>query len=935
MNNNYNNNKLKIGHLNVRSLFTGFEDLTRLITENNFDIFCVSETWLNENISSNIVNIPNYCIFRKDRIGRGGGVGIYIREDIVCREFSLDFGQLEGLEYLCLDIKINKMPLLLGVLYRAPANNINICVNHMDDLLSFLCPQFENIIFLGDINIDQAFENSFAYCMSSYDFTQIIEESTRITGSSEKLIDVIFTNRPDHVLNQGTLNADLISDHRAIFCDLNVTLNRPKPKTITYRNFKNFVYENFLVDLNNVQWDNIFYLDNIEKKVQYLAENILVIFNKHAPYVTSRVTKPYAPWLTDNIKQLMKERKKALSKYEKSKSCSDLLYYRQLRNITVSAIKREKAAYLLFQQNNSNAKDLWKSLKHLNIKQQQNTDIPTYLRKPDEVNSYFSSIFHPLNNCPDTTNWYLSHTFDENITFQFKLPTVTEVQSVIDKLKSNAYGSDEISITMIHLCSVKICKHITHIINCCLESSYFPNKWKISLIKPIPKIKEPKSFNDLRPITLIPTLSKILEKIVQPQIYNYVINNNIISPLQSGFRKGHSTTSVLTNISDNIFRSLDSGKATVLTLLDFSKAFDTLDHSLLCAKLVYFGFDISVVSFFKSYLEGRSQVVVFDDKHSSSRPITSGVPQGSVLGPLLFLIYTADIFTSIKFCNIQCYADDTQLEYSFNVDEINNACFRINSDLHSILQFSIDHNLKLNADKCAAILFCSNKLRDILTTNLNLKLDNHPLSTVHKVKNLGIIFEDNLRFKEHVALLVRKTYVALKLLYTNISLINFKLRKKLCETLVLPILNYGNIVYYSCLDKLTQYRLQKIQNSCCRFVYRLKKFDRVSNKINDLGWLRVDNLYKYHLSVFLKTILQTDSPPYLRGKLVFRHNIHDANLRSINCLSLPRYRSTMFQRSFSYNAVTVFNSITPQLKTLPVNNFRRKVKLYFLSLQQS
>lgn len=933
MNNNQNIYSFKLGHLNVRSLFTGFQTFSALMTDNNFDVFCVTETWLNENIPSDIVYIPNYNFFRKDRAGRGGGVGIYIRDGISCKVvFSDDFPPLEGLELLFLNVKIRNIILLICVIYRAPSSNLFNCVEYMDDVLSFISPQYENIIFLGDINVDQLGENCFGYCLSSYDFSQVISEPTRVTSSSAKLIDVIFINKPEFISNTGVINADLISDHQLVFCSLNITLQKPKPKEVTYRDFKNLSREHFLVDLNSIYWDNIFYINNIDDKVAYLTNNILSLFDNHAPYITSRITKSYAPWLTGNVKFLMKERNKALSKFKKTRHPLDWEYYRQLRNFTVNAIKNEKAAYLLHHQNNYDSKELWKAIRNLNIKNKQNNFIPEHLRTPDDVNNFFSSVFSPLNNCPETNTWYLSNKFNNNLSFSFKLATVEEVQTVISKLKSNAYGSDGICATMIQLCAGVICKYITHIINCALETGYFPQQWKRSLINPIPKNNNPLDFCDLRPITIIPTLSKVLEKIIQVQIYDYVTVNNIISPLQSGFRKGHSTTTVLTDMLDNILRSLDNGYATVLIFLDFSKAFDTIDHSLLCAKLRYYGFDNTSVNFFESYLNNRSQSVVMDNNCSNSCTITSGVPQGSVLGPILFLIYTADIFNSIQFCRIHCYADDSQLDYSFVPNDVNRACENINSDLDSLSAYSKNNNLKLNPNKCAFMLFCSNNIRNRLAAELNLKVYDHSLNIVNKMKNLGLFFENDLRFRDHVALLVKKSYVCLKLLYTNINIINFKLRKKLCETLVLPILNHGFIAYYPCLDKLTQYRLQKIQNSCCRFIYRLRKYDRVSSKILQLGWLKIDRLHEYHLSVFVHKLLATSSPPYLREKINFRYNMHNANLRFINLLSTPHHHTAMFRRSFSYNSVKIYNKISDDLKGLPVNSFRKKIKIYFLSL---
>ena len=383
------------------------------------------------------------------------------------------------------------------------------------------------------------------------------------------------------------------------------------------------------------------------------------------------------------------------------------------------------------------------------------------------------------------------------------------------------------------------------------------------------------------------------------------------------------------NVSDNIITSLDNGLATALVLLDFSKAFDTLDHSLLCAKLNFYGFDPVSVNFFESYLIGRQQKVILDESFSRIAHVTSGVPQGSVLGPILFLIYTSDIFDKVEYSNINAFADDTQISFPFSPKEVERACANINHDLSSIAEYSMSHNLKLNPDKCNALLFCSKRLELSIKSHIQLQINGKAIHITNVARNLGVIFDCRLRFQEHVSLLIKKCYLALRLLYTNEKIINFSLRKKLAESLVLPILNYCIIMYFPCLDKTTQYRLQKIQNSCCRFVFGLRKYDRVSAKIKELGWLTIENAFKYHLAVFVHRLLYTSSPPYLREKLSFRHNVHQLETRYNYKLSVPRFHSTIFTRSFTYCATKLYNSLNDDLKNIPVNSFRKKVRTFF------
>ena len=921
---------LKMGHLNVRSLLTNFDHLLNQINFNKFDLFAVTETWLNVNIPTALVAIPGYKFFRFDRDGRGGGVGVFVRDQLRCEPVLEEFQRIDGVEYMLLELLVGKFRLLICVLYRVPSGNLKLCIDHMDDLLSYITPLYNDIMLLGDVNVDHAFDNIFAECMTSYNFSQIVSEPTRITQTTEKLIDVIYVNNTDIINHVGTINSDLISDHRTVFCELSLLVGRPEPQVITYRDFKYFSQERFLIDLNAIHWDLIFYMNDIEEKILFLNANILNIFDKHAPYRTSRITKRYTPWITNTIEQMMKDRDKALSRFKRSKNANDYALYKSLRNMVVSAIRREKGAYLQHVQGEGSARQLWKALGNLSIKPPKNNELPYNLRDTEGINQYFASVFSGPNNCPETTEYFMTHKANVDYSFGLELATLEQIKSVVVGLTSNAQGTDQVSAQILKHCTPVILKHITHIVNCCLELGYFPSCWKTSLIRPLPKVNNPANYGDLRPVSVLPALSKVLEKIVYGQLYTYVVQNSILNSHQSGFRKQHSTTTVLVDIVDDIFGATDDGDASLLVLLDFSKAFDTLDHSLLCAKLRYYGLDDTSLKFFVSYLGGRFQRTLVGDTGSGLARVTSGVPQGSILGPLLFLVYTADIFSSVSFSKLRSFADDTQMTYSFNPGSIEQANRDVNSDLRAIEQYANNNNLKLNKDKCSLLIFCSKSRRQDIENNIHLFVNGKRLQHEYKAKNLGVIFDIKLRFTDHVSTVISKCYAALKPLYKNINIINFKLRKKLCETLIFPRINYANIVYFPCLDKITYNRLQRMLNTCCRFVCRLRKFDHISQSYKQLKWLKIDGLYKYYLSVSLHKILSTSSPSYLRDKLQHRMNIHDVNLRYAHKLAMPRYHTTAFRSSFSYNAPFTYNQIKDETKNLPLNSFCKALKKHLL-----
>nr|CAH7767839.1 unnamed protein product [Callosobruchus chinensis] len=815
----------------------------------------------------------------------------------------------------------------VGVLYRPPGHSANQCIDTLDSILSCIISKYYNVAILGDVNVDMMSTNNIIFeCFNSYNFAQLITEPTRVTNQSATLIDPIFVSEPVSVCSSGLINADMISDHHLVFCKLRVPKHKFKQKYITYRDFKNFDEEKFYADLLLIPWYDIIYLQHIDEKVAAFTDYIHLLFNKHAPTRTVRVSKPHCPWLTDVVKKIMNLRDIALREFKLHRTEEKYNYYKEMRNLALASLRREKQAYLETMYRQKNQVKFWKTLKRLNIQKCGDTQLPAHLKDADAVNDHFVSVYKQSLGETETINFYSSNTFSDNKKFQFSMAHPNDIKKALLSIKSESIGTDDISLTMIKMCLPTILPYITHIINSCLESGYFPKRWKEAIIIPVPKNSSPSTFNDLRPISLLPLFSKLLERIVQSQLVSYCSELSIIPSHQSGFRAGHSTNTALLDITDNIFRALDKKMATILISLDFSKAFDTIDHGLLCAKLQYYGLDEMSIHFFRSYLSDRVQKVKIEENLSGNKHIASGVPQGSILGPLLFTLYTADFHTTLSHSFMSSYADDTQLIHHFDPENALDSVVMLDEDIESVVKYTKNHNLSLNPTKCNAILFCQKKFSNILKTNLNIKIMNNTVQLAVSLKILGITIDENLRFSSHVANVIQKSYFRLKILYSSKYVLSRNVKRVLCETLVMSVMRYCDILYYPCLDSITKLRLQKVQNSCCRFVCGLRKYDHISAKIKEIGWLTIEKTVKLHYMIFVHKLVTTSIPHYLFEKLISRRNAHHLNLRHKENFTIPRYFTTLFTRSFSFNAVKIYNQVSNEFKRCSLLILKKKMR---------
>ena len=699
---------LKVAQLNVRSLPKHVDELRCLIYNVEFDVFAITESWLNDNVPNDRVNISGYDLVRADRKHKkGGGVCAYIKHNIAYKIIKTNYSEIEP-ELLWVEVIPNdNTKIAIGILYKAPSvsyTKYKSIVNVVDYIKS----RYTHVILVGDFNVNMLIESPAKNFLNTHIInplclTQLLHMPTRIGKDTESLIDLMLVLHPEFVMKVDAVDMPGIADHFLTYMVYSLKLPKFKPKLMSKRKFKSIDIEKFNVDADNAPWENTYVVDDINDKLLIFENIIMDLLNKHAPVCVFRVTRPPAPWMTEEIKQLMFKRDKLKLKYNKSKRTDNNAFdnYKILKNKVNLYVRRAKLNYFdkTINKKIKNTKEYWAALKRLRVIDCEDESGIGF--SAQALNDYFL-----LNNNAQTDLELINNEIDSLLStdmlppsFYFTSVHELEVIKCLRSITTKATGVDAINVDVLKLCMPYCVFALTHIINSSFETQTFPNKWKRALITPVKKCSVPEGVSDYRPVSILTTLSKVIEKIAVKQLTNYLTSNHLFDPLQSGFKKHHSTSSALIKVTGDMVSAMEQKHVTVLVLLDYSKAFDTVNHSLLLAKMKKMGIGDSALLWFGDYLSERCQRVVTNTDESTWGKIFNGVPQGSVLGPLLFSILISDISKCIDVCKYHLYADDTQLYHHSSVNSLGDAIPLINHELNSIATFSKNNGLRLNAKK--------------------------------------------------------------------------------------------------------------------------------------------------------------------------------------------------------------------------------------------
>jgi len=929
---------MHVGHLNVRGIRSKIDEVKIMLQsdQNNIAILGLSESKIGSNQPDSAFQIPGFRLFRKDNKEGSGGLISYVREDVTCLQRT-NF-ESSNIENLWLEIfPKNSKSFLIGFIYRNP--NSNVSWNDDFDLhIEGVLDEQKEVILLGDFNKDLLNGNintKWTEYMTSLGFSQHINEPTRVVeGKSSTIIDHIYSNFPSNITFIDVPRIGL-SDHFPVFLTRKIRHNESKHShhTISYRSFKHFNEEDFTKDLEQVPWDVIKVFDDVDDAIDSWYSLLNVVIDKHLPIKEHRVKRQTQPkWLTPEIIDAIKDRDKLKSQGKEDE-------YKTARNNVCKLIRlaKQNNYETILEQSGNNPQNVWKVFKEFGAGKGGNTNKSTIfsIRHEDEqindskeianiFNDFFISISSNLKEPLDPTSH--ENLFDfckekfattENNWFEIPLVHHDKVLKYLSTLDtSKATGNDCIGPKLLRIAAPYIAESITYLCNVSIQTCTFPGKWKEAKVKPLHKTGSYEDVNNYRPISILPIISKLIEKHVHDSLMNFLESHSLICMNQSGFRPNHSCESALINIVEKWLKALNEGELVGVMLVDFRKAFDLVDHNILLNKLKAYQLCNSTINWFKSYLTDRKQMVQVANQLSDYRSVTCGVPQGSILGPLLFLLFINDLPLCTDNVITDMYADDTTL---YDINKSQQVIERnLSEALNRLSIWCRKNGMVINFDKTKSMLITTRQKRDQLEVkSLNVKIDSDKtLKTVSCDKILGVQIDENLTWAEHIKSVTLKMSRNIWLLSQIRRYLSIDHRIIFYKSYIQPHIDYCNIVWSSCSQTCLA-KIERLQKRACKVIVDYE-YDDIKQSMNDLHIMTIYERIFIRKAKFMYKVSKNACPAYI-NELFRRRNIEDETvpcLRSttLNNYLLPQPKSEMYRKSLAFVGPTIWNCLPQYIK---------------------
>ena len=849
----------------------------------------ICETKLDSTIVSTAIGLPNMTIFRSDRNRNGGGLATYVKTSVKATQLT----EMEtkysgyGLELLIVKLTTGSNDIILIAVYRPPHIPADSFFTLQELLLE--ADQLGKIVLMGDLNADfrSANANSVRTLISILNTCNLQLpnscEATRLSTTTATCLDIICPSSLFRI-NSYQIISNAASDHMPVSISMETQIIMRTLKPIRRRCYKNLNWNELNDKLRSRSIGQHLNLD-IDDICNQWYSGLNALLDEMAPFKDMPWRRKSSPFVTTEIKRLMVERDNLIRKNRnKPLPEQDWDRLRVLKRKVTSQLRQKAKEEGMNSLNSNNPKDSWKFINKMTFTNKKSENYQ--LIEPETLNDYFANVVTsncepgllPIEGCNNLNS------------FSFRPITNNEVSHAITKMKlKNSPGHDNLPSYIIKRLNYSISVDLTLIFNKCIETSCFPICWKASNIISVWKNKgsrtDPSNF---RPISILPLLGRIFEKLLAHQLNSYCEAQNIIPIEQFGFRKNSSCETALLKLCNDFMESVDKGKMVGALLIDLSKAFDMVSHQKLLAKFQEINMSSDSIELFRSYLSDRKQRVVCNSSITRWMNVSRGVPQGSCLSPLLFNIYVYDLPAAVDL-DIYQYADDiTESATADNVEEITN---NLVEGFKQTQIYCNSLDLQVNATKTQFIMFKQPTKK--LPMDLCINLDDTPIPVSSSVKLLGFILDRHLTFGPHIDSTVVKARGILQRLRQASKWLPQELMKLAYISLVRSHLEYCSAVFSGAAET-HNLKLDTVQKIAARLICNASRDTHAEPLLQKLGLDKLKDRRKAHVTDVVKSILDGQSHPTLSSILC----LNDSRTE----ITLPSTRTKIGFRRFAVQA---------------------------------
>ena len=953
-------NNAKLGLLNSRSARSNADLVKDHLLDYDLDMLALTETWFKpgelDPLAASAIP-PGYKLHHVPRKNRkGGGVALFFKSLLDISPAPKPRKTPSTFEFMEVTLLLHATNTRIIVVYRPPPSKkarapFSVFLQEFSDLLDRVAISTGNLIVLGDFNVHWEVKNH-PNTRNLHDLLErhnLQQRVTSMTHSSGHIIDFVITRSCESVV-QSVSTSDMVTDHAAIHCELNLAKPKRNRTMVQYRKVKAVDRAAFIQDIvdSPLAVSPASALDALVEQYDSELESIL---DNHAPLISRcMVVRPVVPWYDGDIGAAKKTRRQHERKWRHTKLTVHRDIFKAQQQLVKTMIRQAKFKYYnqQIQDCDGDQRALFRVIGAL-MSKKTTPVLPTHVSASDLALSFSEFFIGKITSIRETLEAQQQAVPDAPPTSSrepcsvhmstFTPASIEEVTKIVKRSASTTCSLDPIPTPLLKDCLDELAPSIAQIVNTSLATGHFPAKFKKALVTPIIKkpTLDPDERNNYRPVSNLSFVSKVVERVVAARLNAHLSANSLHECMQSAYRPNHSVETALLKVHNDIVCSLDKKQAVMLILLDLSAAFDTIDHQILLRRLHD---DIGVrgvcLRWFSSYLQDRCQSVCIAGVSSPEARLPFGVPQGSVLGPALFVIYTAQIaeITREHLLLAHFYADDSQLYVAFSPQEPGDEesiARKVSACLKDIRRWMLANMLKQNDEKTEFIIACPPRIRHYVQGD-HLIVGDTSIAPSASARNLGVIFDAEMNLQAHIRKVCQVSYMHLR----NIASIRPALTDKAAECLIHAFITSRLDCCNSLLAGLpgtTLGKLQSIQNAAARLLTGTRKYDHITPVLRELHWLPITSRIQYKVTLLVYKTLHGPAPQYLQDLIQYRSA--RPGLRSAGILlNVPMTRSVTYgDRAFCSIGPTWWNSLPSELKTSPsVDSFKRNLKTHLFKL---